>query len=85
VLYKERCNKADIPLNHWAIPRDILKAMEEEKALEKRGHTTKKKGQQLLDFKSMVGPREFTRAGVLELVVKLIATNNQVRVNMLNY
>ena len=70
---------------HWAIPRDIWKAMEEDKAIEKRGHTTKKKGQQLLDFKLMVGPREFTRAGVLELVAKLIATNNQVRVSMLNH
>lgn len=67
---------------HWAIPRDVWKAMEEEKEMEKRGHMTKKKGQQLLDFKSVVGPREFTRAGVLELVAKLIATNNQVRVNI---
>ena len=70
---------------HWAIPRDIWKAMEEEKEIEKRDHTTKKKGQQLLDFKSVVGPHEFMRARVLELVVKLIVTNNQVLVSMLNH
>ena len=84
-LYKERCDKADIPMAHWAIPWDIWKAMEEEKEIEKRGHMMKKKGQQLLDFKSVVGPRESTRARVLELVAKLIATNNQVRVSMLNH
>jgi hypothetical protein len=52
--------------------------MEAEKALEKRGRQTKKKAQQLLDFKGVVGPREFTRAGTLQAVAKLIATNNQV-------
>ncbi|KIM37620.1 hypothetical protein M413DRAFT_77022, partial [Hebeloma cylindrosporum] len=64
-------------LNHWAIPRHIWKVMEEEKAIEERGRTTKKKGQQLLDFKTVVGPREFTRAGILESVAKLIVMNNQ--------
>ena len=59
--------------------------MEDEKAAEKRGHRTKKQGQQVLDFKSVVGPREFTREGILESVAKLIATNNQVRVSMSNY
>jgi hypothetical protein len=63
---------------HWAIPRPIWKAMEEKKEAEKRGQMTKKKGQQLLDFKTMLGPREFTRAGILQSVAKLIATNNQV-------
>ena len=83
-LYKEKCNEADIPIAHWAIPRPIWKAMEEEKAVAERGVMTKKKGQQLLDFASVVGPREFTRAGILEAVAKLIATNNQVRIRMLN-
>lgn len=52
--------------------------MEEEKAAEERGRLTKKARQQQLDFKTMTGPREFTRAGVLQAVTKLIATNNQV-------
>jgi hypothetical protein len=68
----------DIPINHWAIPRKIWKAMEDEKAAEKRGRKTTKQAQQLLDFKGVVGPREFTRAGTLQAVAKLIATNNQV-------
>jgi hypothetical protein len=34
--------------------------------------------QQLLDFKAVTGPREFTRANVLQAVANLIATNNQV-------
>src|SRR5882762_186102 len=75
-LYKERCEKEQIPVNHWAIPRSIWKAMEEEKEVEKRGGTTKK--QQVLDFKTVTGPREFTREGVLHAVAKLIATNDQV-------
>jgi hypothetical protein len=52
--------------------------MEEEKASEKRGRKTKKQAQQLLDFKGVVGPCEFTRASTLQVVAKLIATNNQV-------
>lgn len=69
-------------MNHWAIPRHLWKAMEDEKAAEKQGHMTKKQGQQALDFKSAVGPREFTRGGILESVAKLIAINNQVSVSM---
>ena len=77
-LYKERCEKADIPISHWAIPRDIWKAMEEEKEAERRGQMSNKARQQQLDFKMLTGPREFTRAGVLHTVTTLIATNNQV-------
>ena len=77
-LYKEKCEKADIPVNHWAIPRPIWNAMEAAKVAEKRGQSTKKEMQQKLDFKTMTGPREFTRAGVLHAVSMLIATNNQV-------
>lgn len=53
--------------------------MEEEKEAEKQGRLTQKQQQQKLDFKSVTGPREFTRAGILQAVAKLIATNNQVR------
>ena len=77
-IYKERCEKAAIPINHWAIPRPIWKAMEEEKKEEKRGQMSNKERQQQLAFKTMTGPREFTREGVLDAVVKLIATNNLV-------
>jgi hypothetical protein len=73
-LYKTKCEKANIPMNHWAIPRPIWKAMEESKA-EKAGQLTT---QQQLQFQSVTGPREFTRAAVLHAVTKLIATNDQV-------
>lgn len=65
-------------MNHWAIPRDIWKVMEEEKAAIASGRLTKKQLQQQLDFKTVTGPHEFTRAEVLHAVTKLIATNNQV-------
>ena len=83
-LYMEKCNEAGIPVVHWAIPWPIWKAMEEEKVVVERGIMTKKKGQQLLDFTSVVGPHKFTKAGILKAVAKLIATNNQVCVRMLN-
>ena len=52
--------------------------MEEEKEAEKQGRLTKKQQQQMLDFKTVTGLREFTRAAVLHAVTKLITTNNQV-------
>lgn len=77
-LYKTRCAEKDIPINHWSIPRDIWKVMEEEKEAEKKGRLTKKQEQQRLTFQTITGPRDFTRGGVLNAVAKLIATNNQV-------
>jgi hypothetical protein len=44
--YKERCEKKNIPINHWAIPRPLWKAMEDAKEEEKRGRTMKKQKQQ---------------------------------------
>jgi hypothetical protein len=52
--------------------------MQEEKEEDKRGRLSNKQRQQQLDFKTMTGPREFTRAGILDAVARLIATNNQV-------
>ena len=77
-VYKKKCDDADIPIAYWAILRPIWKAMEEVKEEAKRGPSTKKKAQQQLDFKSVMGPREFTRVRTLEAITKLIATNNQV-------
>jgi hypothetical protein len=77
-LYKTRCTEKAIPINHWSIPRDIWKVMEEEKDAKKKGRLTKKQEQQQLTFQTVTGPRDFTRGGVLNAVTKLIATNNQV-------
>jgi len=62
-------------LHHWAIPRDIWRVMEEEKEAEKQGRLTQEQQQKKLSFQTVTGPREFTRAGVLHAVTKLIATN----------
>jgi hypothetical protein len=74
-IYKERCEKEKIPINHWAIPPNIVKAT---KAAELAAQGVKAQGQQQLAFKAMTGPHEFTRAGTLDAVANLIATNNQV-------
>jgi hypothetical protein len=74
-IYLEKCTKANIPVHHWAIPRDIWREMEEEKEAAQNGRLTQ---QQQLSFPAVTGPREFTRAGVLHAVTKLIATNSQV-------
>src|SRR5271155_3790374 len=78
VLYKEKCEKAKVPINHWAIPREIWRVMEESKEAEKQETQMKKGKQQQLAFKTVTGPCKFMRAGVLHAVTKLIATNNQV-------
>ncbi|KAF8181780.1 hypothetical protein BJ912DRAFT_1023504 [Pholiota molesta] len=38
-LYKERCAKDSIPMNHWAIPRPIWNEMEAEKEAMRAGNT----------------------------------------------
>jgi hypothetical protein len=80
VIYKERCEKSNIPTHHWATPPNIIKAAKvvAQEAANEAAQGTKKEGQQQLEFKTMVGPHEFTRAGTLHAVAKLIATNNQV-------
>jgi len=67
-------------MNHHAIPRQVWQKMEEENDAKKNGRTNNKKIQQNLQFETVTGPREFTRAGILQAVTKLIATNNQVSV-----
>jgi len=76
VIYKERCEKGNIPMDHWAIPPNIVKATKAAEVAAMQGG--KGSGQQQLGFKVMVGPLEFTRAGTLHAVANLIATNNQV-------
>src|SRR6266436_3015376 len=65
-LYKERCKDLDIPENHYALPRDLWKKMQEEKK------NLKAKQQGNLDgtFKAIKGPVDFTREGVLHAVAR---------------
>jgi hypothetical protein len=80
-IYKAKCEKAGVTINHWAIPREIWRDLEEQKEEEKLGKRNKKKGQQMLGFQSVTGPCEFTRDGALHVVANLIVTNNQVSTN----
>src|SRR5277367_3782463 len=70
-LYKERCEKEKIPINHWAIPHPIWKEMEEEKETAVRSQLTKTQQQQQLSFQTVIGPHEFTRASTLHAVMSL--------------
>jgi hypothetical protein len=74
-IYKERCQRLNIPENHHAIPRSIWKEMQELKQ-------AKTKTQASLDgmIERAQGPREFTREAVLHAVCQFIACNDQVSV-----
>ncbi|KAG6913166.1 hypothetical protein DXG01_009102 [Tephrocybe rancida] len=60
-LYKARCIEQNVLENHWAIPRNVWKAIEESK-------TEKKKGvqQRALDFQIVHGIKEFLHEEVLD-------------------
>lgn len=73
-LYKAECEEKNLPVNHHAIPRHVVRQMEEEK-LEK---TKRKMAQSKLGFTKVTGPKEFTREGLLHAVSQLIATDDQV-------
>ena len=71
-VYRERCKEKGIPENHHAIPREILKQMEEEKL--------KGKKQTKIDnmLEKLRAPHEFTREGVLHAVAQFVACDDQV-------
>lgn len=75
MLYKERCEKEKIPENHHAIPRAVIKAKEEEKAMSKK--------QAKLDGSFEVvkspGPTEYSQVNVLHAVAQFVACDDQVR------
>jgi hypothetical protein len=75
--YKSKCEDANIPTHHWAIPQNIWNKMEEEK--EGRGKTGRQ-AQSTLDgmIEMTKGPREFTQDGVLHAVAQLVACDDQV-------
>ncbi|GLB39419.1 hypothetical protein LshimejAT787_0605810 [Lyophyllum shimeji] len=70
-LYKAKCKEADIPVNHWAIPRDIWREMQAEK--EAKAKLVQKK----IEFGVVSGPKEFTRDGILQSVTKFITVDDQ--------
>jgi hypothetical protein len=74
-LYKERCKDLDIPENHYALPRDLWKKMQEEK----KNPKAKQQGNLDGTFKAIKGPVDFTREGVLDAVARFVACDDQVR------
>ena len=71
-LYKKRCEDEKIPLNHRAIPPQVLKEME-------TSRTAGKKQSTLDGIVTTVAPlKEFSRDGLLEAVAKFVACDDQV-------
>ena len=78
-VYKERCQENGIPENHHAIPREILKQMEEEKSMGKK----QTKIDNMLEKSKM--PCEFSREDVLHAVAQFVACDDQVWLVMTRY
>ena len=70
-LYKQKCNDEHIPMNHRAVPPQVLKEMETLKKAKKKQST-------LEGVTVILHPTQFTRDGSLDAVVKFIACDNQV-------
>ena len=79
-IYKQRCDEKDIPVNHHAIPRQVLRAIEEEKL---NGGKAQVKIYQVLE--KTAGPWEFSREDVLHAVVQFVACDDQVWLEVLKY
>jgi hypothetical protein len=71
-LYKQQCDDEHIPMNHRAIPPQVLKEMETSKKVKKKQST-------LDGAVAMVSrPTQFTRDGLLGTVAKFVACDDQV-------
>jgi hypothetical protein len=71
-IYKSKCEKEGIPVQHWAIPRDTWIEMQAGKKNAKE-QTTLDGVVQKVDI-----PKDFTREGVRHAVTKLVACDDQV-------
>jgi hypothetical protein len=72
-LYKERCEKAGVPINHHAIPPKLAQAQEKEK---------KEKLQTRLDDMYVTRQEVFTREAVLHAVSQFVACDDQVSMKL---
>jgi hypothetical protein len=69
-IYKERCNAANVPINHYAILLKYGKMLEMAK---------KAKSQSTLDNLLLVDrPDTFTRDGIVHAVAQFVACDDQV-------
>jgi Mn-containing catalase len=74
-FYEKRCKETGTPIHHWAIPRQLWKAREEEQRM--KGKQPKLDG----TFERVTGPKEFTRDRVLHAVSQFVACDDQVSVH----
>jgi len=77
-LYQERCKEANIPEQHWAIPRPIWNEMEEARTRDKNRKVSKQ-GTLDLTVTKLVGPQVFTRQNLLHAVTQFVTVDDQVR------
>ncbi|KAG6904504.1 hypothetical protein DXG01_009424 [Tephrocybe rancida] len=70
--YEACCAEKKIAENHWAIPHDIWREIEDSK------NGKKKENQRTLEFEVVQGIKEFLHEEVLDRVAWLIAVDNQV-------
>jgi len=68
-LYKKRCQDANIPVNHYAIPPKIAQAQEEGKM---------EKSQAKLNNMLVDHPEAFTKEGTLHAMAQFVACDDQV-------
>jgi hypothetical protein len=68
-LYKEKCEKAGIPVNHHAIPPKLAQIHDA---------AAKAESQTTLDGVLFKGPEIFTQQATLHAVAQFVACDNQV-------
>jgi hypothetical protein len=74
ILYQERCKEANIPEQHWAIPRPIWNGMEAQ-----RCKKVPRQGTLDSSVAKLVGSQVFTRENLLHMVTQFVTVNDQVR------
>lgn len=67
-IYKEKCEEANVPVNHHAIPPKLLRALAGDKSQTK------------LDKMVFKRPETFTREGLLHTIAQFVACDDQVRI-----
>ena len=71
-VYKRKCEDAEVPVHHWAVPRTIWNEMEGKKHDKDRQTTLDGK------FPKRTGLQEFTHVGILHAVAQFIACDDHV-------
>jgi hypothetical protein len=70
-LYEDRCEKAGIPENYHAIPRQLWKKMQEEKKLNQLTI------EDMVKIEHIPMSKQFTRDGALHAITRFVACDDQ--------